>query len=123
MNYKELKQLIQKHNKAYYDLSAPTITDSEYDQLYDRLEAIEIAQGWRDHDSPTTRVGGAAGKVSHPYKLYSLRKVYDEDEIDSFMTVKLLSSRFSLSLSRPRAFFFQSAQGRTTVLKMIKLSL
>ena len=89
MNYKELKQLIQKHNKAYYDLSAPTITDSEYDQLYDRLEAIEIAQGWRDHDSPTTQVGGAAGKVSHPYKLYSLRKVYDEDEIDSFMTVKL----------------------------------
>ena len=89
MTYKELKQLIQKHNKAYYDLSAPTITDSEYDQLYDRLEAIEISQGWKDHDSPTTQVGGAAGKVSHPHKLYSLRKVYDEDEIDSFMTVKL----------------------------------
>jgi len=89
MNYKELKQLIQKHNQAYYDNSASVITDSEYDQLYDKLEAMEKAQGWRDHDSPTSKVGGAAGKVTHPYKLYSLRKVYDESEIDSFMTVKL----------------------------------
>ena len=89
MNYKELKELIQKHNQAYYDYSASAISDSEYDQLYDKLEAIEKAQGWRDHDSPTTKVGGAAGKVTHPYKLYSLRKVYEFEEIDHFMTVKL----------------------------------
>lgn len=89
MNYKELKQLIQKHNKAYYDNSASMITDAEYDQLYDKLESIEKAQGWRDHDSPTKHVGGIGGKVSHPHKLYSLRKVYDAGEIDSFMTVKL----------------------------------
>lgn len=89
MNYKELKELIQKHNQAYYDYSASAISDSEYDQLYDKLEAIEKAQGWRDHDSPTTKVGGAAGKVTHPYKLYSLRKVYEFEEVDHFMTVKL----------------------------------
>ena len=89
MNYKELKQLIQKHNQAYYDNSASVITDSEYDQLYDKLEAMEKAQGWRDHDSPTSKVGGAAGKVTHPYKLYSLRKVYDLEEVDKFMSVKL----------------------------------
>ena len=62
MNYKELKQLIQKHNKAYYDNSASMITDAEYDQLYDKLESIEKAQGWRDHDSPTKHVGGVAVK-------------------------------------------------------------
>lgn len=89
MNYNELKQLIQKHNQAYYDNSASIITDSEYDQLYDKLEAIEKAQGWRDHDSPTKHVGGVAGKVTHPYKLYSLRKVYDIEEVDDFMTIKL----------------------------------
>ena len=88
MNYNELIQLIQKHNKSYYDNSASTIPDSEYDQLYDKLEAIEKAQGWRDHDSPTKHVGGAPGKVTHPHKLYSLRKVYDIEEVDSFMTVK-----------------------------------
>ena len=89
MNYQELKKLIQQHNIAYYDNSAPTISDAEYDQLYDRLEAIEKAQGWRDHDSPTELVGGAAGKVTHPYKLYSLRKVYDSEEVDSWMDIKL----------------------------------
>ena len=89
MNYNELKQLIQKHNQAYYDNSASIITDLEYDQLYDKLEAIEKAQGWRDHDSPTKHVGGVAGKVTHPYKLYSLRKVYDIEEVDDFMTIKL----------------------------------
>jgi DNA ligase (NAD+) len=88
MNYKELKQLIQTHNQAYYDNSVSTISDSEYDQLYDKLEAIEKAQGWRDHDSPTKHVGGTPGKVTHPHKLYSLRKVYDIEEVDSFMTIK-----------------------------------
>ena len=89
MNYKELKELIQKHNKAYYDNSASAIADADYDQLYDKLEAVEKAQGWRDHDSPTKHVGGAPGKVKHPYKLYSLRKVFNEDEVDSFMSIKL----------------------------------
>jgi len=90
MNYKKLKQLIQKHNHAYYDLSAPSISDGEYDQLYDKLEAIEKAQGWRDHDSPTLRVGGSAGKITHPYKLYSLRKIYEgEEEVESWMDVIL----------------------------------
>jgi DNA ligase (NAD+) len=90
MNYKELKQLIQKHNHAYYDLSAPSISDGEYDQLYDKLEAMEKAQGWRDHDSPTLRVGGSAGKITHPYKLYSLRKIYEgEEEVESWMDVIL----------------------------------
>jgi DNA ligase (NAD+) len=89
MNYKELKQLIQKHNHSYYDLSAPTISDSEWDQLYDKLKAMEKAQGWYDYDSPTVQVGGTAGKVTHPYKLYSLRKVYDSEEVDSWMDIKL----------------------------------
>ena len=90
MNYKELKQSIQKHNQAYYDNSASMITDAEYDQLYDKLESMEKAQGWRDHDSPTKHVGGAAGKVTHPYKLYSLRKIYEgEEELESWMDVEL----------------------------------
>jgi len=90
MNYKELKTIIQTHNQAYYDLSAPTLSDGEYDQLYDKLEAMEKAQGWRDYDSPTLRVGGSAGKITHPHKLYSLRKIYEgEEEVESWMDVKL----------------------------------
>ena len=89
MIYKELKTLIQEHSKLYYDDYAPEITDAEFDQLYDNLEAMESAQGWRDHDSPTFRVGGKEGKVTHPYPLYSLRKVYDIGEVDAFMDVRL----------------------------------
>ena len=89
MIYKELKILIQTHSTLYYDDYAPEITDAEFDQLYDKLVAMESAQGWRDHDSPTFRVGGKAGKVTHPYTLYSLRKVYDIDEVDDFMDVRL----------------------------------
>ena len=89
MNYQELKKLIQQHNIAYYDKADPTITDSEWDQLYDKLKAMEKAQGWRDYDSPTKVVGGTAGKVTHPYKLYSLRKVYEKEEVDEWMDIKL----------------------------------
>ena len=89
MIYKELKTLIQTHSTLYYDDYAPEITDAEFDQLYDNLVAMESAQGWRDHDSPTFRVGGKAGKVTHPYPLYSLRKVYDIEEVDTFMDLRL----------------------------------
>lgn len=88
MNYEELKNLIKKHCHLYYDLSAPEISDAEFDSLYDQLEQVEKNQGWKAADSPTIRVGGSAGKVKHPYQLYSLRKVYDEAEVDSFYDVE-----------------------------------
>jgi DNA ligase (NAD+) len=87
MNYEELKNLVKYHCELYYDKSAPELSDQEFDELYDKLEAVEQAQGWVAYDSPTVKVGGAAGKVAHPYKLYSLRKVYDPEEIDTFFDV------------------------------------
>jgi len=89
MNYTELKQLVAKHSHEYYDLNRPTITDQEWDSLYDQLCAIENKQGWRDPDSPTIRVGGSPGKVRNPYKLYSLQKSYDPSEIGSEFSVVL----------------------------------
>lgn len=88
MTYEELKNLVIKHCKLYYDLSTPEISDAEFDKLYDDLEAVEKAQGWVAYDSPTAKVGGAAGKVTHPVKLYSLRKVYDAAEVDDFYDVE-----------------------------------
>lgn len=88
MNYKTLKELVKHHSKAYYDKYAPEISDEYFDKLYDDLEAVEKAQGWYDHDSPCVKVGGKAGKVNHPYKLYSLRKVYDPEEVDDSYNVE-----------------------------------
>lgn len=88
MNYQELKELVKKHCHLYYDVNLPEISDQEFDRLYDALEALENAQGWSDYDSPTKRVGNSAGKVKHKYRLYSLKKVYDSEEIDKSFTIK-----------------------------------
>ena len=87
-DYKSLLQTVRHHAKLYYDDSTPTISDQEYDDLYDKLHRMEQRQGWADSSSPTIRVGGSPGKIQHPHKLYSLRKVYDESEIDSSFTVQ-----------------------------------
>ena len=55
----KLRAQIEAHNYAYYVLDAPTVSDSEFDQLFRELEALE-----RDYpelatpDSPTQRVSG-----------------------------------------------------------------
>ena len=88
MNYQELKAEVLHHNKLYYDDSAPEISDAEYDKLYDSLVEAEKRQGFKDHDSPTDRVGHSAGKVKHPHRLYSLEKTYDTSDIKSTFNVK-----------------------------------
>ena len=37
----ELKAEITKHNKAYYEQDAPTISDFEYDELFRELKKLE----------------------------------------------------------------------------------
>ncbi len=88
MNYQELKELVKKHCHLYYDVNRPEISDQEFDRLYDTLEAFEDAQGWADYDSPTKKVGGTSGKVKHKYKLFSLRKVYDQEDINPSFKIK-----------------------------------
>lgn len=80
MNYETLKNLVKHHCHLYYDKAAPEISDQEFDALYDQLVEVESSQGWKASDSPSVMVGGSAGKVQHPYKLYSLRKIYEGDK-------------------------------------------
>ena len=112
MNYQELKELIKKHCYLYYDVNRPEISDQEFDRLYDALEAIEDAQGWSDYDSPTRKVGGSKGKVKHKHRLYSLKKIYDKEELDpafkvvtpkidgANVTLVYKKGKFTLALTR-----------------------
>lgn len=103
MNYEQLKNTVLKHSRSYYDLSVSEISDAEWDKLYDKLEAVEQAQGWRDSDSPTLKVGGKAGKVRHPFKLYSLRKEYELEAIEKdfdVITPKIDGANLSLIYKR-----------------------
>jgi DNA ligase (NAD+) len=88
MTYEELKNIVAHHCHLYYDVNRPEISDSDFDQLYDKLLKVETDQGWHDSDSPTMRVGGVSGKVRHPFPLYSLRKVYDEAEVEDDFIVE-----------------------------------
>lgn len=69
---------LNKHAYRYYVLDDPTISDGEYDKLYDELLALEKETGIRLPDSPTRRVGGEPLKefVQHRHlaPLWSLDK-------------------------------------------------
>lgn len=88
-----VRELIEQLNKwayEYYVLDNPSVSDPEYDRLYDELVALEKSTGRRDFDSPTRRVGGDPVKGferhKHISRLYSLDKSVTYDELDAFFT-------------------------------------
>ena len=57
----ELRKIIRRHNKLYYELDAPEIDDFTYDRLMRRLKEIENKYPELITDtSPTQKVGGKA---------------------------------------------------------------
>jgi DNA ligase (NAD+) len=54
-----LRAEIERHNRAYYVLDAPTVPDAEYDRLFRALQELEARPSrTANPDSPTQRVGG-----------------------------------------------------------------
>ena len=74
----------------YYVLDAPTVSDKEYDALYDELRRLEEESGVVYDDSPTRRVGGEPLKGfsqhTHIARLYSLDKAVSQGELENFLT-------------------------------------
>ena len=85
----QLRRELEYHNKLYYVLDAPVISDYEYDMLMQRLKKLEA-----EHpelitpDSPTQRVGGQAlsqfEPVRHQVPLESLVDVFSHEELFAF---------------------------------------
>lgn len=88
MNYLELVKKLKYYNRKYYDEASPEISDEEYDKLYDAAIIVEKNQGWAAADSPSRHVGGIKGKIKHEISLYSLKKVYEQEEVDSEFSVE-----------------------------------
>jgi len=60
----QLRRDIEYHNRRYYDLDEPEITDAEYDALVRELQALEEEYpDLRTPESPTQRVGGVASEL------------------------------------------------------------
>ena len=85
---RELVDVLNKYAYEYYVLDNPTVSDKEYDVLYDELVKLEKETGNVLFDSPTRRVGGepisAFKKHNHIERLYSLDKATTEEEIYAF---------------------------------------
>ena len=76
-----MRELVDRLNETayqYYTLDAPTISDKEWDALYDELVRLEKETGERLPDSPTRRVGGAVLPGFEPHthlaRLWSMGK-------------------------------------------------
>ena len=84
----ELVKILNKYAHEYYVLDNPTVSDGEYDKLYDELVKLEKQTGTVLFDSPTRRVGGepisSFQKHNHIEKLYSLDKATSEEELLAF---------------------------------------
>ena len=85
---RELVDILNKYAYEYYVLDAPSVSDREYDKLYDELLELEKERGERLFDSPTRRVGGepikAFGRHEHIARLYSLDKAVTSEQMDAF---------------------------------------
>ena len=85
---KFLVDILNKYAHEYYVLDNPTVSDKEYDALYDELVALEKQMGTVLFNSPTRRVGGepisAFKKHEHIERLYSLDKATTSEGICSF---------------------------------------
>ncbi len=86
----KLKEELHRHNRLYYVVAQPEISDQDYDRLYQQLQQLEQAYPELiTPDSPTQRVGGEpiAGfeQVKHRQPMLSLENTYSEEELQEWI--------------------------------------
>lgn len=88
-NYNDLVSIMHYHEWKYYVDNSPVISDFEYDQLYEKLLALENAYPQaRRTDSPSQRVSSDLTSdfpsVIHLNPMLSLANSYNEDDLQDF---------------------------------------
>ncbi|MCU0455522.1 MAG: NAD-dependent DNA ligase LigA [Bacteroidales bacterium] len=86
---RKLKEEIEEHNRNYYLLNSPTISDFEYDLLLNELGTLEKKfPELATDDSPTRRVGSDITRefrqYEHQYPMLSLGNTYSREELGEF---------------------------------------
>lgn len=86
----DLAEEVREHQFRYYIKDAPIITDGEFDDLFNRLLALEDRYPeLRTADSPTQLVGGAGfttdfTPAEHLERMLSLEDVFSPDELTAW---------------------------------------
>jgi DNA ligase (NAD+) len=85
----ELTKLLNQYSYEYYVLDSPTISDKQYDQLYNELELLEKEMDYVLSSSPTQKVQGEVlpflVEVKHTEPILSADKSKDIKDVIKFM--------------------------------------
>lgn len=92
VEYTNLKDEINFHMDAYYNLDEPVISDYEYDLLMQKLKSAEKEHPeWVTIDSPSQKIGGVAKrtagvKVTHNVPMLSIEDVFSKEEVIAWIS-------------------------------------
>ena len=114
----ELTDLLNQYRNEYYNLNAPTVSDADYDRLFDELKGLEKETGLVMSNSPTQTVGypavSALEKTRHMIPLLSLDKTKNTGDLFSFMGDQLIMLMLKLDgltvkLTYEKGFLIEAA--------------
>lgn len=87
----KLRDLLNEYAYEYYSLDNPSVDDAVYDTLMTELKSLEEKHPELiTADSPTQRIGhklsGGFQKITHQHRMMSLDDVFDESEVEAWIT-------------------------------------
>lgn len=95
----ELRIQIRDHNRRYYVLDEPVVSDAEYDQLMRELKTLEAEHpDLITDDSPTQRVGAPIGEQFQPVQ--HLRPLFSLDNAETREDLEAWEARMGRQLGR-----------------------
>jgi len=85
----DIRTELREHDYRYYVLDRPTVSDEEYDRLFDQLRGLETDfPVLITPDSPTQKVGGTPldkfRKYTHREQMLSLQKAHSVEQFAQF---------------------------------------
>jgi DNA ligase (NAD+) len=78
---RELVDTLNAASRAYYATGGSSLSDAQWDRLYDELAALEAHTGLRLPDTPTVRVGAEPLRAFEPHR--HLRRLWSMDKVQS----------------------------------------
>lgn len=121
----ELRDLLHNHSHAYYVLDDPSISDSEYDSLFQELLEIEATHPELvTPDSPSRRVGAKPldgfKSFAHTHPMLSLGNSFSDDDLRDFdgRLIRSLFSRDSLDFAKRLKDFGSTSLSETDVSRL-----
>ena len=90
LEHKKLAEEIARHDIAYHQADAPSISDADYDALRKRLLALEAEYPTLAKSSVLQKVGAAPSgkfdKVKHAVPMLSLDNAFSDEDVASFIS-------------------------------------